>query len=61
MMEHCDPGWPRKGSYWWGGAAGTGVWIDPTEGLIAVFMVQNMWEQQHTSQFQNALYGALGL
>ncbi len=29
-----------KGSYWWGGYAGTYFWIDPAEDLIIVFMIQ---------------------
>jgi CubicO group peptidase (beta-lactamase class C family) len=31
-----------KGSYGWGGAAGTHFWVDPDEELVGVVMVQNM-------------------
>jgi CubicO group peptidase (beta-lactamase class C family) len=30
------------GEYFWGGAASTAFWIDPTEDLVAVFMTQVM-------------------
>jgi len=29
-----------KGSYWWGGAAGTWFWIDPTNDLVAIGLIQ---------------------
>jgi CubicO group peptidase (beta-lactamase class C family) len=38
--QHGRPG--SKGSYGWGGAAGTHFWIDPNEELVGVVMVQNM-------------------
>jgi len=38
--SHGRPG--SKGSYGWGGAAGTHFWIDPEEKLVGVVMVQNM-------------------
>jgi CubicO group peptidase (beta-lactamase class C family) len=28
------------GEYYWAGAAGTGFWVDPKEGLICIFMTQ---------------------
>ena len=28
------------GEHYWGGAAGTGFWIDPQEQMVGVFMVQ---------------------
>lgn len=31
-----------KGDYRWGGAAGTGFWVDPQERLICILMVQHM-------------------
>ena len=31
---------PIAGDYYWGGAASTQFWIDPTEDLVAVFMTQ---------------------
>jgi CubicO group peptidase (beta-lactamase class C family) len=41
---YTDPvaagGYFGKGSYWWGGAAGTWFWIDPVNDLIVVGMIQ---------------------
>jgi len=51
---------PHPGSYWWGGLAGTGFWIDPEEGLIGIFMIQNMSEMLHSSVFRRRVYRALG-
>ena len=31
-----------KGTYYWGGAAGTWFWIDPTNDIVAVGMIQRM-------------------
>jgi len=33
-------GYYGKGSYWWGGAAGTWFWIDPVNDLVVVGMIQ---------------------
>ena len=30
------------GTYFWGGAAGTKFWIDPTNDLVVVAMIQHM-------------------
>jgi CubicO group peptidase (beta-lactamase class C family) len=41
---YTDPvaagGYYGKGTYWWGGAAGTWFWIDPVNDLIVVGMIQ---------------------
>jgi CubicO group peptidase (beta-lactamase class C family) len=41
---YTDPvaagGYYGKGSYWWGGAAGTWFWIDPVNDLIVLGMIQ---------------------
>lgn len=41
---YTDPvaagGYYGKGSYWWGGAAGTWFWIDPVNDLIVIGMIQ---------------------
>ena len=41
---YTDPvaagGYYGKGSYWWGGAAGTWFWIDPVNDMIVVGMIQ---------------------
>lgn len=51
---------PNNGSYWWGGLAGTGFWVDPVEEIVGIFMVQNMNEMQHSNTFQARVYEALG-
>ena len=35
-------GYYGKGTYWWGGAAGTWFWIDPVEDLIVIGMIQQV-------------------
>jgi CubicO group peptidase (beta-lactamase class C family) len=43
---YTDPiaagGYYGKGTYWWGGAAGTWFWIDPTDDLIVIGMIQQV-------------------
>jgi CubicO group peptidase (beta-lactamase class C family) len=43
---YTDPvaagGYYGKGSYWWGGAAGTWFWIDPVNDLIVLGMIQQV-------------------
>lgn len=49
-----------KGSYSWGGAAGTWFWIDPVFDIIAVGMVQRMGEKPNMSRATSPLlYQAL--
>ncbi|MEP6884026.1 MAG: serine hydrolase domain-containing protein [Gammaproteobacteria bacterium] len=35
-------GYYGKGTYWWGGAAGTWFWIDPAEDLVVIGMIQQI-------------------
>jgi CubicO group peptidase (beta-lactamase class C family) len=35
-------GYYGKGTFWWGGAAGTWFWIDPTDDLIVIGMIQQI-------------------
>jgi CubicO group peptidase (beta-lactamase class C family) len=48
-----------KGEYNWGGAAGTAFWIDPTEDMVGVFMVQVMPQQTLKDQFKQLAYQAI--
>ncbi len=50
---------PAPGTGWWGGAAGTGFWIDREQSVAGVFMIQNWMEMGHQTQFQSAVYKAL--
>lgn len=45
-----------KGTHWWGGAAGTGFWIDRERKIAGVFMIQNWMEIAHWNNFQTAVY-----
>jgi CubicO group peptidase (beta-lactamase class C family) len=35
-------GYYGKGTFYWGGAAGTWFWIDPTDDLIVIGMIQQV-------------------
>lgn len=58
-----------KGTYTWGGAAGTSFWIDPVEDLIGIYMVQIRPQQRspelrssryrHAERFRTLTYQAL--
>jgi CubicO group peptidase (beta-lactamase class C family) len=48
------------GNYWWGGAAGTTFWVDPTERLYAVLMIQAPGQREHYRVlFRDLVYAAL--
>jgi CubicO group peptidase (beta-lactamase class C family) len=48
------------GSYYWGGAAGTTFWVDPTERLFAVLMVQAPVQREHYRiLFRDLVYAAV--
>jgi CubicO group peptidase (beta-lactamase class C family) len=48
------------GNYYWGGAAGTTFWVDPTERLYAVLMVQAPMQREHYRVlFRDMVYAAL--
>ncbi len=50
-----------QGLYSWGGAAGTGFWIDKEEQLIGVFMIQILPHGglNYSSQYRNLVYQSL--
>lgn len=49
-----------KGTYTWGGAAGTVFWIDPEEDLVAILMVQMMRNPYPLrTEFSNLVYSAI--
>lgn len=48
------------GNYWWGGAAGTTFWVDPTERLFAVLMIQAPVQREHYRvMFRDLVYAAV--
>ena len=50
-----------EGSYYWGGAASTAFWIDPTEELTAMFFTQLMPSSTHPlrPQLRQLVYSSL--
>ena len=48
------------GNYYWGGAAGTTFWVDPTERLYAVLMIQAPVQREHYRVlFRDMVYAAV--
>jgi CubicO group peptidase (beta-lactamase class C family) len=48
------------GNYYWGGAAGTTFWVDPTERLYAVLMIQAPIQREHYRVlFRDMVYAAV--
>jgi CubicO group peptidase (beta-lactamase class C family) len=49
-----------EGSYWWGGAAGTGFWIDPKENMFGIFLINVLPPNREAQlQFQRMAYQAI--
>jgi CubicO group peptidase (beta-lactamase class C family) len=47
------------GDYFWGGAGGTSIWVDPANDLFAILMMQSPREMSpFRSIFRNMVYGA---
>ena len=48
------------GNYYWSGAAGTSFWVDPTERLFAVLMIQAPAQREHYRLlFRDLVYAAI--
>jgi CubicO group peptidase (beta-lactamase class C family) len=50
------------GEYKWGGAGGTGFWVDPKEQLVAVLMTQTQpgpWQREFKELFRQMVYQAI--
>ncbi len=50
------------GEYNWGGAGGTGFWVDPKEQLVAVLMTQAQpgpWQREFRETFRQLVYQAI--
>ncbi|MDR3530350.1 MAG: serine hydrolase [Rhodopila sp.] len=48
------------GNYYWGGVAGTTFWVDPTERLFAVLMIQAPMQREHYRVlFRDMVYAAV--
>jgi CubicO group peptidase (beta-lactamase class C family) len=49
-----------EGDYRWGGWAGTGIWIDPREELVAIYMMQDVASSSYLrDRFKILLYQAI--
>jgi CubicO group peptidase (beta-lactamase class C family) len=50
-----------NGEYYWGGAASTAFWIDPSEDLLVIFLVQLMPSSTYNfrGQLRSLVYGAI--
>ncbi len=65
VAVHKDPGISGQansvGTFSWGGAAGTGVWIDPTEDLVVIYMVQTRphTDMRYRKMFAQYVYQAI--
>ncbi|MBA4181409.1 MAG: serine hydrolase [Anaerolinea sp.] len=60
-LNEVDSGTLGAGDYYWGGAASTIFWVDPTEDLVAVFMTQLMPSATFNfrGQLKNIIYSAI--
>ncbi|WP_165071710.1 serine hydrolase domain-containing protein [Paludisphaera rhizosphaerae] len=47
------------GSYGWDGAFGTQIWVDPSQGIVAVFMIQGSNARQMQNDFGTAVMQAV--
>lgn len=53
-------GMASAGSFGWGGAYGSSYWVDPKEGLVAVFMIQQLPNRSDVAgRFATLVYAAL--
>jgi CubicO group peptidase (beta-lactamase class C family) len=60
LTPEAGPGAVPAGTLWWGGYASTSFWIDPTEGLIGIYMIQRQpFSPEMGGAFQAAVYGRL--
>ena len=65
VAVHKDPGISGQansvGTFSWGGAAGTRVWMDPTEDLVVIYMVQTRphTDMRYGKMFSQYVYQAI--
>jgi len=50
---------PPAGQYRWGGAAGTTFWIDPSQEMIGIFMIQTLLDLAKRGEFMQLAYQAI--
>jgi CubicO group peptidase (beta-lactamase class C family) len=48
------------GEYYWGGAGGTGYWVDPKEDMFVVFMMQSPSQRtRYRALLRDMIYAAI--
>jgi CubicO group peptidase (beta-lactamase class C family) len=50
---------PPAGQYRWGGAAGTAFWIDPSQDMVGIFMIQTFLDLAKRSEFMQLAYQSI--
>lgn len=50
---------PSAGQYRWGGAAGTTFWIDPSQNMIGIFMIQTLLDLAKRAEFMQLAYQSI--
>lgn len=60
-LGQVEAGGLGKGDYYWGGAASTIFWVDPTEDMVVIFMTQLMPSATFNfrGQLKNIIYSAI--
>jgi CubicO group peptidase (beta-lactamase class C family) len=47
------------GQYRWGGAAGTAFWIDPSQNMVSLFMIQTLLDLAKRNEFMQLAYQSI--
>lgn len=50
---------PPAGQYRWGGAAGTLFWVDPSQNMTGIFMLQTLHDLAKGAEFMQLAYQAI--
>jgi len=50
---------PPAGQYRWGGAAGTAFWIDPSQDMVGIFMIQTFLDLAKRNEFMQLAYQSI--
>jgi CubicO group peptidase (beta-lactamase class C family) len=50
---------PPAGQYRWGGMAGTAFWIDPSQDMVGIFMIQTMLDLAKRGDFMQLAYQSI--
>jgi CubicO group peptidase (beta-lactamase class C family) len=50
---------PPAGQYRWGGAAGTAFWIDPSQDMAGIFMIQTLLDLAKRGEFMQLAYQSI--